>query len=114
MRYELWAVEVEVCSNPLTYELEYRRDEHGQGSPLTWTSREDAEAYIDSLKREFDHQEADLDILKVVPLTGEADSENEEPSGFLTEPERAGSLLGSSAAVAAADYIEGVKDRLFN
>jgi hypothetical protein len=95
MKYRLFAVEVEACSNPLTYELEHRRDEHGQGSPLTWTSREGAEAYIDGLKREFGLQ-ADPDIFKVVPLTGETDSENEESFDKLAAfwpPARSGDAL---------------------
>jgi hypothetical protein len=78
MKYEFYAVEIEVSSNPLTYELECRRDESGQGSPLTWTTRERAEAYIESLKREAGDPE--LDIFQVVPLFGETDSENEEPA----------------------------------
>jgi hypothetical protein len=76
MKYELYAVEIEVSSNPLTYELECRRDESGQGSPLTWTTRAGAEAYIEGLKHEAG--ETDLDIFQVVPLAGETDSENEE------------------------------------
>ncbi len=56
---------------------------HGQGSPLTWTSREGAEAYIDGLKREAGDPE--LDIFEVVPLTGETDSENEDSFTQLAE-----------------------------
>ena len=77
MKYELYAVEIEVSSNPLTYKLECRRDESGQGSPLTWATRKGAEAYIEGIKREAGAPE--LDIFQVVPLTGETDSENEDP-----------------------------------
>lgn len=90
MKYELYAVEIEVCSNPLTYELEHRRDEHGQGSPLTWVTRAGAEAYIEGIKREAGDPE--LDIFQVVPLTGETGSENEDSFDFLTEAERASSV----------------------
>jgi hypothetical protein len=75
VKYELYAVEIEVSSNPLTYKLECRYNEDGPGSPLTWTTRAGAEAYIESLKREA--EDLELDIFQVVPLTGESDSENE-------------------------------------
>jgi hypothetical protein len=81
MKYELYAVEIEVSSNPLTYKLECRYSEDGPGSPLTWPTREAAEKYVDGLRKDPGGQEydPDSDIFKVVPLTGETDSENEDP-----------------------------------
>jgi hypothetical protein len=73
MRYELFAVEVRARCNPEAWALAGRYNEDGPGSALTWTTREDAQAFIDATAGEGD---PDPDM-QVVPLTGETDSENE-------------------------------------
>jgi hypothetical protein len=81
MKYELYALESVTDSNPVTYALLRRIDESGDGSPLTWTSREAAEAYIDILVKECDVPREEME-LQVVMLTGETGSENEADEHF--------------------------------
>jgi len=81
MKYTLYALESEVHSNPITYALLRRIDETGDGSPLTWTSKEGAEAYIDILVKETGMPREEME-LQVVTLTGETDSENETEEHF--------------------------------
>jgi len=83
MKYELYAVEIMVDSNPVTYELVTRIDENGPGSPLVWPTRESAEKFIEQIAEECGGPDACPDA-QVVPLTGETDAENE--SEFGTEP----------------------------
>lgn len=73
MRYELFALEVLTSFDPETYELLRRDDESGNGSPLTWTTREGAEAYI---TRALAAADADEALITVVELTGATDNEN--------------------------------------
>jgi len=87
VKYELYAVEVLANSNPLTYELVTRINESGPGSPLTWPDRAGAEKFIET---EIAEHCADEPEAWVVPLSGETDSENEDPADFLTGSERAG------------------------
>lgn len=87
MKYELYAVEVLVNSNPVTYELVTRINESGPGSPLIWPDRAGAERFIEAEIGQHCGEEPDA---WVVPLAGETDSENEDSFDFLTESERAG------------------------
>jgi len=81
MKYTLYALESEVHPNPITYALLRRIDETGEGSPLTWTSRESAEAYIGILMEESGIPREEMEV-QVVELTGETDSENETEEHF--------------------------------
>lgn len=83
MKYQLYAIEIEVSSSPVHYELMTRLDENGSGSPLTWPTQEAAEEYIGKIRAEA--HDPELDIFTVVPLSGETDSEDEEPFDFLLE-----------------------------
>jgi hypothetical protein len=70
VKHIVYVIEIEVCGNPLKYELLTASDESGSTRPLVWARREDAEAYADNLSREAAHHDCALEYL-VVPLTGE-------------------------------------------
>lgn len=84
MKYELFAVEIMVNSNPATYELTRRTDEDGFGSPLVWPDRAGAEKFIQQIAEECGGPDACPDA-QVVVLSGGTDSENESAEPFYGE-----------------------------
>jgi hypothetical protein len=81
VKHILYVIEIPVCGNPCKFSLLTADDESGNGRPLVWTAREDAEAYADGLSRRASREMGepfDLDY-EVVPLTGETRNEDERP-----------------------------------